>query len=258
MGYSYLFMSTVLHWPEAVLAFKYWQWLFSGWSVTLLSALLVMVLATLLGVLFAVARNAASAPLRWASGLYLSVFRNTPLLVQLFFWYFGVPSLLPTEWMTWLNTQHQIHPVGLTLAWPSFEFLSACIGLVLYSTAYVGEEIRAGLHNVARSQSQAALSLGMTQWQLLRFIVLPQALAKVVSPLFGQYMNIVKNTSLGMTIGLVELSYRARQAEAETFQSFQVYGISTLLYIVLIVGLEWLSQHLQSRRPWGRITVRHA
>ena len=80
----------------------------------------------------------------------------------------------------------------------------------------------------------------------------------MVSPLFGQYMNIVKNTSLGMTIGLVELSYRARQAEAETFQSFQVYGISTLLYIVLIVVLELLSQSVQGRRQWGQLQMRRA
>ncbi|RGE44167.1 amino acid ABC transporter permease [Comamonas testosteroni] len=251
-------MSISMHWPDAVLAFKYWQWLASGWAVTLLSSLLVIVFATLFGALFAVARNAAAAPLLWASGLYLSIFRNTPLLVQLFFWYFGVPSLLPIEWMSWLNTTHRIHLAGLPLAWPSFEFLSACVGLVFYSTAYVGEEIRAGINNVPRSQTQAALSLGMTRWQLLRFIVLPQALAKVVSPLFGQYMNIVKNTSLGMTIGLVELSYRARQAEAETFQSFQVYGISTLLYIVLIVGLELLSQSVQGRRQWGQLQMRRA
>ncbi len=251
-------MSIPTLWPDSVLAFKYWQWLASGWSVTIISSLLVMAFATVLGALFAVARNAAAAPLRWASGLYLSVFRNTPLLVQLFFWYFGVPSLLPADWMSWLNTAHRIHLAGLPLAWPSFEFLSACVGLVFYSTAYVGEEIRAGINNVPRSQTQAALSLGMTRWQLLRFIVLPQALAKVVSPLFGQYMNIVKNTSLGMTIGLVELSYRARQAEAETFQSFQVYGISTLLYIVLIVVLELLSQSVQRRRQWGQLQMRRA
>ena len=77
-------------------------------------------------------------------------------------------------------------------------------------------------------------------------------------PLLGQYMNIIKNTSLGMTIGLAELSYRARQAEAETFQSFQVYGITTLLYIVLILALEVLGQHLERRRRWGRIQLRRA
>ena len=251
-------MTPALPWPDAVLAFKYWQWLLSGWSVTIATSLLVIVLSTLLGALFAVARTANAPALRAAASVYLSVFRNTPLLVQLFFWYFGVPSLLPASWMGWLNTPHVLELGGLQLAWPSLEFLSAAVGLVLYSTAYVGEEIRAGIHNVPRSQVQAALSLGMTRWQSLRHIVLPQALAQVVSPLFGQYMNIVKNTSLGMTIGLVEMSYRARQAEAETFQSFQVYGISTVLYIVLIIGLELLSQYLQRRRQWGLLQLGRA
>lgn len=251
-------MTSFSHWPDATLAFKYWQWLFEGWSITILASLLVVILSTLLGMLFALARNAAAKPLRWAAVLYLSVFRNTPLLVQLFFWYFGVPGLLPTEWMSWLNTAHSLGPEAFQLRWPSFEFLSACLGLVLYSTAYVGEEIRAGIQHVPRSQVQAAQSLGMTHWQLLRFIVLPQALARVVSPLFGQYMNIVKNTSLGMAIGMAELSYRARQAEAETFQSFQVYGITTALYILLIIGLELLSQHLQQRRRWGQLQLRRA
>ena len=244
-------------WPH-LLAGKYWRWLLEGWCTTVLASLLVMVASTVLGIGFAVARSAALAPLRWLALGYLSVFRNTPLLVQLFFWYFGVPSLLPPEWMAWLNRTHSLALGLFSLGWPSLEFLSATVGMVFYATAYVGEEVRAGINSVPASQSQAARSLGMTGWQLLRHIVLPQALARIVSPLLGQYMNIVKNTSLGMAIGLAELSYRARQVEAETFQSFQVYGLTTLLYIVLIIGLELLSQHLGQRRRWGQAVLRRA
>lgn len=244
-------------WPH-LLAGKYWRWLLEGWCTTVLASLLVIVASTVLGIGFAVARSAALAPLRWLALGYLSVFRNTPLLVQLFFWYFGVPSLLPPEWMAWLNRTHSLALGPFSLGWPSLEFLSATVGMVFYATAYVGEEVRAGINSVPASQSQAARSLGMTGWQLLRHIVLPQALAPIVSPLLGQYMNIVKNTSLGMAIGLAELSYRARQVEAETFQSFQVYGLTTLLYIVLIIGLELLSQHLGQRRRWGQAVLRRA
>jgi polar amino acid transport system permease protein len=244
-------------WPH-LLAGKYWRWLLEGWCTTVLASLLVMVASTVLGIGFAVARSAALAPLRWLALGYLSVFRNTPLLVQLFFWYFGVPSLLPPEWMAWLNRTHSLALGPFSLGWPSLEFLSATVGMVFYATAYVGEEVRAGINSVPASQSQAARSLGMTGWQLLRHIVLPQALARVISPQLGQYMNIVKNTSLGMAIGLAELSYRARQVEAETFQSFQVYGLTTLLYIVLIIGLELLSQHLGQRRRWGQAVLRRA
>jgi len=245
-------------WPQHLLAAKYWHWLLSGWSITILSSLLVVAASTVLGLLFAAARTTPVASVRWAAGLYLSAFRDTPLLVQLFFWYFAMPGLLPQDWTAWLNSPHSLSVGPLTLAWPSFEFVAALVGLVLYSTAYVGEEIRAGLSSVPHSQIQAAESLGMTPRQVLRYVVLPQALARIVSPLFGQYMNIVKNTSLGMTIGLVELSYRARQVEAETFQPFQVYGITTLLYIVLIIGLEMLNQHLQDRRQWGHTRMGRA
>ncbi|MBB6576529.1 polar amino acid transport system permease protein [Comamonas odontotermitis] len=238
---------------QHLLAGKYWHWLLGGWWVTVLTSLLVIAAATVLGIGFALARNSRLAPVRGLALVYLSAFRNTPLLVQLFFWYFGVPSLLPAEWVAWLNRPHPLGGGWLSLDWPSFEFISAAVGLVFYSTAYVGEEVRAGIRSVAPSQIQAARSLGMTGWQLQRYIVLPQALATITSPLLGQYMNIIKNTSLGMTIGLVELSYRARQAEAETFQSFQVYGITTLLYIVLILVVELLSQHLARRRRWGRV-----
>ncbi|MEF9963082.1 MAG: amino acid ABC transporter permease [Comamonas sp.] len=244
-------------WPH-LLAGKYWRWLLEGWCTTVLASLLVIVASTVLGIGFAVARSAALAPLRWLALGYLSVFRNTPLLVQLFFWYFGVPSLLPPEWMAWLNRTHSLALGPFSLGWPSLEFLSATVGMVFYATAYVGEEVRAGINSVPASQGQAARSLGMTGWQLLRHIVLPQALARVISPLLGQYMNIVKNTSLGMAIGLAELSYRARQVEAETFQSFQVYGLTTVLYIVLIIGLELLSQHLGQRRRWGQAVLRRA
>ena len=249
-------MSTSWSLLDGLLAGKYWGWLLSGWSVTIGSALLTIVLSSLLGLCFAVARSSHCALLRGVAALYLSVFRNTPLLVQLFFWYFAAPSLLPSRWMEALNQHHAVAANSWQGYMPSFEVLAALTGLVLYSTAYVGEEIRAGMRSIPAGQTQAAQSLGMTQWQTLRHITLPQALRHVVSPLFGQYMNIVKNTSLGMTIGLMELSYRTRQVEAETFQSFQVYAITTLLYIALVVLLQVLSQrwqgpHAHASQPWG-------
>ena len=240
------------------LAPKYLAWRGEGLLTTLWTSVLVIAASLVLGLVLAAAREYGGPLARRLGGVYLSVFRNTPLLVQLFFWYFGVPSLLPPEWMAWLNRTHSLALGLFSLGWPSLEFLSATVGMVFYATAYVGEEVRAGINSVPASQSQAARSLGMTGWQLLRHIVLPQALARIVSPLLGQYMNIVKNTSLGMAIGLAELSYRARQVEAETFQSFQVYGLTTLLYIVLIIGLELLSQHLGQRRRWGQAVLRRA
>ena len=223
-----------------LLAPKYLGWLLDGWLTTLWAALVVIVASTLLGVVFAAARTSAIGWVRRLAGLYLSAFRNTPLLVQLFFWYFGAPSLLPQEAREWLNAGHRF--------WPSFEVLSALVGLVLYATGFVGEELRAGMRGVPVTQLQAGIALGFTRAQLLRHVVLPQAVRIALSPLAGQYMNIVKNTSLAMAVGLVELSYTARQVEADTFKTFQAFGFATLFYVITIAALELLNARVSRRQ----------
>lgn len=243
-------MSDLPQWPDALLAPTYWGWLLQGWGMTMWATFIVVVFSTLLGVFLAVARASSQLGVQWLARLYLSVFRNTPLLVQLFFWYFGLPALLPQPVVEWLNTEHVLGLGLVVLQWPSFEFVAAIIGMIFYSTAYVGEEIRAGFNAVPSTQINAGLALGMRRWQVLRYVVLPQALAIIQPALFGQYMNIAKNTSLGMAVGLVELSYRSRQAEAETFMSFQVYGIGTVLYILLVVVIGMVGRKLRARAAW--------
>lgn len=243
-------MSSFSQWPDAVLSPQYWGWLLQGWLMTIWATLLVVVCSSVLGIFLAVARSSARPWLQWLARLYLSLFRNTPLLVQLFFWYFGLPALLPESVVAWLNTEHVLGLGFAQLAWPSFEFIAAIIGMVFYSTAYVGEEIRAGFNGVSHTQIHAGLALGMKRGQVLRYIVLPQALAIIKPALFGQYMNIAKNTSLGMAVGLMELSYRSRQAEAETFMSFQVYGIGTVLYILLVLAIGMAGRKLGRRKVW--------
>lgn len=218
------------------LAPKYLLWMWQGFQTTLLLSVVVVALSTLLGLLLAAARASSTPLLARPAAWYTALLRNTPLLVQLLFWYFGVPSLFAEGWMDWLNGNHHLGP----LHWPSFEFLSALCGLTLYSSAYVSEEIRAGIRGVASGQSLAASALGLTRWQSLRYIVLPQAVRIALPPLLGQYMNILKNTSLTMAIGLAELSYSARQVEAETFRTFQAFGVATVLYIAAIAVIESL------------------
>lgn len=234
---------------DGFLAPRHLGGLLDGWFVTLWSTLLVVIAATALGIVYAAACESGRPGFVRAGAVYLSAFRNTPLLVQLLFWYFGVPALLPEGWMVWLNQVHALQVGGIELLrWPSFEFLASLVGLVFYSTAYVGEDIRSGLRGVPPGQWEAARALGLRPHQVLRDVVLPQALRIATAPLLGQYMNILKNTSLGMAIGLVELSYRSRQVEAETWKTFQVYGVATLLYILAIAVLELLGQVLQRRR----------
>ncbi|HCT4713071.1 TPA: amino acid ABC transporter permease [Pseudomonas aeruginosa] len=229
-----------------LLAPQYLRWLLDGFLLTLGLALLSCLLATLIGAPLAIARLSRRRLLSWPARAYLALFRNTPLLVQLFFWYFGVPALLPEALVSWLNTPHET-PL---LDWPSFEFFAGAWGLTLYTSAFVAEEFRAGIASVRPEQRAAGLALGLTQRQVWRVVVLPQALRTALPPLLGQYMNALKNSSLAMAIGLAELSYASRQVETETFKTFQAFGIATLLYIGAIALIEAFGQALQQTRRY--------
>ncbi|KAF1042812.1 MAG: putative glutamine ABC transporter permease protein GlnM [Herbaspirillum frisingense] len=233
-----------------LLAPKYLYWMWQGFLTTLWLTVMVAFCATLLGMALAAARSSGLRLLSTPATAYTSLFRNTPLLVQLLFWYFGLPSLFPEGAMDWLNADPRLTLFGpLALSWPSYEFLAALCGLVFYSTAYVSEEIRSGMRGVAPGQALAGAAIGMTRWQVLRHVVLPQAVRLALPPLLGQYMNILKNTSLTMGIGLAELSYTSRQVESETFLAFQAFGFATLLYIAAIALIESAGHvHLRARR----------
>lgn len=241
------FASLYSQFPD-LLSARYLGWLADGLGMTLRISLLVVVLSTLLGFLLAVARSSRSKALSITALAYTAAFRNTPLLVQLFFWYFGVPGLLPESAIGWLNSAHELRfGAYLLVAWPSYEFLCSLIGLTLYSTAFVAEEIRSGMHGVPPGQGEAARALGMTPSQTFRHVVAPQALRIAMMPLLGQYMNIVKNSSLTMAIGLVELSYASRQVETTSFKTFQAFGIATLGYILIIALIEGAGLLMQRR-----------
>lgn len=234
---------------DLLLAPRYWGWLLDGLEVTLVLSALAAVIAAMLGTLLCMARMSASRQWPRLAGIYVALFRNTPLLVQLLFWYFGVAALLPAAWKLWLNTPHRAHWGTLTMAWPSMELLCAVIGLGLYSAAFVAEELVAGVQLVPRGQWQAGTALGLDRGVLWRRIVLPQAMRNALPPLVGQAMNLVKNSSLTMAIGTAELSYAARQVESQTFMAFQAFAAATLLYLAVTAAVELAGQALQ-RRVW--------
>lgn len=220
-------------------------WMLEGVALTAWLSLLVCVAASMLGVLLAALQQSC---LRWAVNGWLAVHRYTPLLVQLLLWYFGIASLLPETAMLWLNAPHTLGP----LSWPSFELLAAFVALTLYSAAFIAGEVEAGLRGVSAGQYAAARALGMRPWQVLRHIVLPQALQRVYRPLLGQYLAVIKNTSLTMAIGVAELSYRSRQVETETLLTFQAFAVATLLYLLLVMGTQRVGLRLKTaQRGYG-------
>ncbi|HGJ5873515.1 MAG TPA: amino acid ABC transporter permease [Arsenophonus apicola] len=235
------FFSTQLLAPE----YLYWIW--QGLVITIWISFCAIVFSSLLGFVVVAARDSQVIFLRWLAMIYISLFRNTPLLIQLFFWYFAVGGILPESVMQWLNTPHQLTILGIQLAWPSFEFLAGVIGLILYSTPFIAEELRAGIYGVRQGQKFAALALGLSGWQAMRYVVLPQALKIAMPPLLGQYMNIVKNSSLTMAIGVAELSYVSRQIESQSLQTFAAFGVATILYIAIIAVMEAWGQWRQQR-----------
>ncbi|GAB3255575.1 amino acid ABC transporter permease [Chitinimonas naiadis] len=232
----------------------YLGWLLQGLLLTAWLSLLVCLSATLAGIVLTTLKQSRLPPARWAAQSVLAVLRNTPLLVQLLLWYFAVPSLFPESVLIWLNTPRALAlPLGLALPWPSFEFLAAWVALACYSGAFIAEELAAGINGVRKEQRQAALALGMTPWQGFRWIILPQAWAIVRHPLLGQYTGAIKNTSLTMTIGVAELSYRSRQVESATLLTFQSFAVATLLYLVFILISQALGQlRQQPERQWSR------
>ena len=232
-----------------LLAPRYLHWLLDGFVLTLMLSLLTCVVATGLGFLLCLARLSTVRLWSWPARAYLALFRNTPLLVQLFFWYFGVTAMLPEGWVMWLNQPRSLSMGVFEIEWPSFEFLAGFWGLTLYTAAFICEEFRAGVSSVRIEQRAAGLALGFTSTQVWRYIVFPQAVRTALGPLLGQYTNALKNSSLTMAIGLAELSYASRQVETETFKTFQAFGFATLLYVASIAVIEVLGQ-LIARSKW--------
>ena len=234
-----------------LLAPHYLHWLLDGFILTLILSLLTCLVATGLGFLLCLARISPSRVWSWPARAYLALFRNTPLLVQLFFWYFAVTAMLPEGLVMWRNQPRSLSVGQFEIEWPSFEFIAGFWSLMLYTAAFICEEFRAGISSVRIEQRAAGLALGFKPAQVWRYIVFPQALRTALGPLLGQYMNALKNSSLTMAIGLAELSYASRQVETETFKTFQAFGFATLLYVASIALIEVIGQ-LIARSKWYR------
>lgn len=203
---------------------QYVEWLLAGLYTTLELAGISIGLALALGLVIAVLRLSPVAPLRALALGYLEFIRNTPLLVQIFFWYFGAYQVLPTAVNDWLNRGN-------------VEFGAAVIALTFYTAAFIAEDIRSGIRAIPREQMEAARAAGFTYLGAMRYVILPQAIRHTVPPLINQFLNLTKNSSLAMTIGVAELTYQARQIESYTFKGFEAFTAATLIYLALSLAI---------------------
>jgi len=185
-----------------------------GLLVTLEVSALALVLALVLGVLVAVARVAPNPALRGAAATYVEVLRNIPLLVQLFFLFFALPTL-------------PYFPIRLD------GFTCGVVALGVYSSAFVAEAIRSGIAGVARGQLEAALASGMTYATAMRLIVLPQAFAKTIPPLGNTVLNLIKNSSLVSAVSVLDLLGTANQIGARTFAYVPMFAGAAIGYLIL-------------------------
>ncbi len=149
------------------------------------------------------------------------------------FWYFGVIPLLPEIWRDWLNETHTV--AGFTF--PSMELLTGIWGLGLFSAAFIAEELRAGVRAVSSGQFEAARSQGLSYFLTLRHVILPQALANAWQPLIGQYLNLMKNSTLAMSIAVAELCYQLNQIESYNLHAIEAFAVGSLIYLILGVIL---------------------
>ncbi|XPV75009.1 MAG: amino acid ABC transporter permease [Desulfovibrio sp.] len=203
-----------------VLTGEYREWIIQGVILTLKISSISIILALIIGTAIAIFRMSKVKVLEWFALAFTEFFRNTPLLVQIFFWYFGSDSILPKSVNQWLY-QHD------------FEFASGVIALSMYTAAFIAEEIRAGIFAIPKNQLEASRATGLSFLQAYRFVILPQAFRIIIPPMISQFLNLIKNSSLVMTIGVMELTYMARQIESYTFHGFEAFTVATLIYLCM-------------------------
>lgn len=199
----------------------YAQLLLNGLYWTIVTALSAWIIALFIGSVMGVART---LPSKWANAIgtaWVELFRNIPILVQLFLWFFVIPELLPKAWGTAVKQL------------PNAPFYTAVIGLGFATSSRVAEQVRAGIGSLSRGQSMAGTALGLTTSQTYRFVLLPMAYRIVLPPLTSEFLNLIKNTSVGLTIGLLELTSRARSMQEYSAQVFEAFTAATILYLVL-------------------------
>jgi glutamate/aspartate transport system permease protein len=202
----------------------YLEWLLWGVLTTLELSILGWVLAAVLGGVFGAARTVPSRFWRGVATAYVEFFRNVPLLVWMFFWYFGVPQVLPGGVQDWLNRH-------------GGELLAAVTALGVYHGARLAEVVRAGIQAVPPTQLEAALSTGLTLTQAYRLILGPIALRLIVPPLTNESLNLLKNSSLALTISVAETTFVTRQIESYTAKGFEALAAGTLIDLGLCLGV---------------------
>ncbi len=213
------------------------HYLFGGLIWTLVTALAAWVLALSIG---SVVGTLRTTPLVWVVRLgnaYVELFRNVPLLVQMFLWFFVLPELLPKQIGDAIK---QMPP-----PWGSYVPAVLCLGI--YTSVRVAEQVKAGIQSLPRGQLMAGTALGLTLPQTYRYVLLPMAFRILMPPLTSEFLNIIKNSSVALTIGLLELTGRARAMQEFSFKVFEAFSAATVIYLITNLVIVLLMRKLENK-----------
>lgn len=202
--------------------------LLKGLYVTIQISFLSMLFALVIAVITALLRLSGSFTARFVSYWYIETIRNTPLLIQIFFMYFVIAPILDIN-----------------------AFFSAVIALSLFEGAYASEIFRAGILSIRRGQWEAACSLGLSRFQSYRYIILPQAARRVLPPLTGQGVSLIKDSALVSTVSIYDLTMQGQRIVSETFLTFEVWFTVAFIYLIMTGSLSILSSRLERRFAVG-------
>lgn len=200
---------------------KYGQFFIQGIEYTLLLAVVSVALAVIPALLLALMRLSKNRVVKWISGAYIAVFRSTPLLVQLSIIYFGLFGVVSIPRVTILGF------VDIS------RFIPGVVALALNSSAYVAEIIRAGILAVDGGQNEAARSLGLSSWQSMKLVVLPQAIKNILPALANELVTMVKESSICSVLGMTELIWGAKTVATTTYKTLSPYVLAALVYFVI-------------------------
>ena len=214
----------------------YFDWIVSGLGWTVVVSIFAWVIAFSVGSVIGVARTLDQPWVRRGATAYVELFRNVPLLVQMFVWFFVVPELLPKETGNFLKRQL-----------PLPEYWTAIVCLGFYHASRTAEQVRAGIEAIPPGQTDAALAMGLTPAQVYRYVLLPASHRIIIPPLTSDFMGIFKNSSVALTIGVLELTAQSRQIAEYTFNIFEVFTVTTVLYILITLIVSTIMRFVEKR-----------
>jgi glutamate/aspartate transport system permease protein len=215
----------------------YLHYLLIGLAWTLATALAAWVIALSVGTIIGTLRT---TPVKWVvrlGNVYVEIFRNIPLIVQMFLWFFVVPELLPKALGDWIK---QMPP-------PWGSYIPAVLCLAIFTSVRVAEQVKAGIMSLPRGQGMAGTAMGLTRPQTYRYVLLPQGLRIIMPPLTSEFMNVIKNSSVALTIGLLELTGRARAMQEFSFHVFEAFATATVLYLLTNLIVVLLMRALENK-----------